>query len=291
MLCAWGGHSAVGRLRSADKRQALDGREDSLMVTAAAPRPAHGQGTLAGFLRPAGAGAASASAAVPGTGPACSRAFRVFDEQLGAPACKGGGSQEGSRLLVACGGWTGQPGGPGAACLAPGSGPVAQTGVGTDLGFKAIHSQVKGHVGPAAGTDRQGTLDGCFAAHGPGTKGSAATAAEQRIGSGSEFGGGTREEGAPGNSPLAARDTNALASGMFAGEGNRAASTSSALAKQPGCQGNGLSSTAPDAGVFASEGDAVCCAALPALAKRPLCQGKKPGSELPNSNAKRLRAD
>lgn len=291
MLSTWGGHYAAGRMRSAYKRQALDGREDSLMVTAAAPRLAHGQGTLSGFLRPAGAGAASAAAAVPGTGPACPRGFQLPDEQLGAPACKGGGPQEGSRQLVACGGWTGQPGGPAAACLASSSGPVAQTGGGTDPSFNPTHDKVKGHVGAAAGTGRQATLDGCFAAHGPGT--TAATAPEQRIGSGSGIRGGTREEGAPGNSPLAARDTNALALGVFAGEGDRAASTASALAKQPGCQGDRLSSTALDAGVFASDGDAVVCAALlpPALAKRPLCQGKKPGSELPNSNAKRLRAD
>ncbi len=55
--------------------QALDGREDSLHVTAAAPRPLYGQGTLSAFLRPPGAAGAagagrSGTAALPAAAPA-----------------------------------------------------------------------------------------------------------------------------------------------------------------------------------------------------------------------------
>ena len=188
--------------------QALDGREDSLHVTAAAPRPPPGQAILFGFLLPA-AGAAH------GPGPAHGAPPR--------PASALTGARDGSHH-PAKGGQPEQAGGPAAA--RPGT-----------LPGKLNPAACAGAAGkPCAG--RQATLDGRFAPLATGAPavrdapvnvlcpgGVAPSGAPAgRAASMTAAGGGLRQglglgQARPGSGPLAARDTNALASGVFAGQG------------------------------------------------------------------------
>lgn len=119
--------------------QALDGREDSLHVTAAAPRPLYGQGTLSAFLRPQPGGAAAAggagrpgAAAVPAAAPA--RAPRLGE--LGPARGAAGGAAPGARGAGVCAladglplpGELAEPAGPAGRARAPWEGGAAAPG-------------------------------------------------------------------------------------------------------------------------------------------------------------------
>lgn len=206
--------------------QALDGREDSLHVTAAAPRPPPGQATLSGFLLPA-AGAAHGPGHAPGAPP--------------RPTSGLAGARDGRRPS-AQGAQPEQAGGPAATRPA-----VHEPGA---LPGKPNPAASAGAAGkPCAG--RQGTLDGRFAPpaardapvavrHPGGAASSGSGAPAGRAGTSTAAGQGVGQglgQARPGSGPLAARDTNAFASGVFAAQhvATDACAAPQQPAKRPQC--------------------------------------------------------
>lgn len=207
--------------------QALDGREDSLHVTAAAPRPPPGQATLSGFLLPA-AGAARGPGHAPGAPARPASALAGARDVSHQPAMGGQPEQAGGPAAS-------RPAVPGPGTLPGQLNPAASAGAARK---------------PCAG--RQATLDGRFAppatgppaardapvavrcpggvapsgSSAPAGRAASTTAAGEGLGQGLGLG-----QARPGSGPLAARDTNALASGVFAGQG--AAADACAAPQQP----------------------------------------------------------